>query len=414
MTNELFQTPAASLSPIGELTGRRILLGVSGGIAAYKAAELVRLLIKAGAQVQVAMTAAATHFVTPVTFQALSGQPVFVDQWDARVDNNMAHIDLSRQADAILVAPASADLLAKIAQGRADDLLSTLILARNCPLLVAPAMNRQMWENPATRRNAAQLAEDGVVLLGPDAGPQACGEVGDGRMWEPEALKEALVGFFHPKHLAGRRVLLTAGPTYEAIDPVRGITNLSSGRMGYALARACQQAGAQVTLVSGPTNLPCPLGVERIAAGSAREMREAVLARVGEAQVFIAVAAVADYRPEQAAPQKIKKTAESLTLNLVKNPDILAEVAALPGAPFCVGFAAESENLEAYAEAKRQKKRLPLVVGNLFSDAFGGEENKVVLFDGDGAHPLAPASKARLAAQIVAHLAGLLAAPVRI
>lgn len=414
MTKELFQTPDAPLPPTGELAGRRILLGVSGGIAAYKAAELVRLLIKAGAQVQVAMTAAATHFVTPVTFQALSGQPVFVDQWDARVDNNMAHIDLSRQADAILVAPASADLLAKIAQGRADDLLSTLILARNCPLLVAPAMNRQMWENPATRRNATQLAEDGVVLLGPDAGPQACGEVGDGRMWEPEALKEALVGFFQPKRLAGRRVLLTAGPTYEAIDPVRGITNLSSGRMGYALARACQQAGAQVTLVSGPTDLPCPLGVERIGAASAREMREAVLARVGETQVFIAVAAVADYRPEQAAPQKIKKTADSLTLTLVKNPDILAEVAALPAPPFCVGFAAESENLAAYAEAKRQKKRLPLVVGNLFSDAFGGAENKVVLFDADGAHPLAPASKARLATQIVAHLAGLLAAPVRI
>ena len=388
-----------------ELLGKKILLGVTGGIAAYKAAELTRLLQKQGATVQVAMTEAATHFVGAVTFQALSGQPVFTDQWDARMANNMAHIDLSREADAVLVAPASADFLAKVAHGQADDLLTTLVLARDCPLLVAPAMNRQMWENPATQRNAATLAADGITLLGPACGDQACGEVGAGRMLEPEEIVEDLIAFFQAKPLAGKRVLLTAGPTFEALDPVRGITNLSTGKMGYALARACAQAGAAVTLVSGPTGLACPRGVLRVEVSAALEMQREVLARAGESDVFIGVAAVADYRPAAPSAQKIKKNAAAMTVELVKNPDILAEVAALPRPPFCVGFAAESHDLATYAEGKRVNKKLPLVVGNLISDGFGGEDNTVVLFDAAGAHPLATASKTEVARSIVAAIA---------
>ena len=388
-----------------ELLGKKILLGVTGGIAAYKAAELTRLLQKQGATVQVAMTEAATHFVGAVTFQALSGQPVFTDQWDARMANNMAHIDLSREADAVLVAPASADFLAKVAHGQADDLLTTLVLARDCPLLVAPAMNRQMWENPATQRNAATLAADGITLLGPACGDQACGEVGAGRMLEPAEIVEDLIAFFQAKPLAGKRVLLTAGPTFEALDPVRGITNLSSGKMGYALARACAQAGAAVTLVSGPTGLACPRGVLRVEVSAALEMQREVLARAGESDVFIGVAAVTDYRPATPSAQKIKKNAAAMTVELVKNPDILAEVAALPRPPFCVGFAAESHDLATYAEGKRVNKKLPLVVGNLISDGFGGEDNTVVLFDAAGAHPLATASKTEVARSIVAAIA---------
>lgn len=388
-----------------ELLGKKILLGVTGGIAAYKAAELTRLLQKQGATVQVAMTEAATHFVGAVTFQALSGQPVFTDQWDARMANNMAHIDLSREADAVLVAPASADFLAKVAHGQADDLLTTLVLARDCPLLVAPAMNRQMWENPATQRNAATLAADGITLLGPACGDQACGEVGAGRMLEPAEIVEDLIAFFQAKPLAGKRVLLTAGPTFEALDPVRGITNLSTGKMGYALARACAQAGAAVTLVSGPTGLACPRGVLRVEVSAALEMQREVLARAGESDVFIGVAAVADYRPATPSAQKIKKNAAAMTVELVKNPDILAEVAALPRPPFCVGFAAESHDLATYAEGKRVNKKLPLVVGNLISDGFGGEDNTVVLFDAAGAHPLATASKTEVARSIVAAIA---------
>ena len=391
-----------------ELLGKKILLGVTGGIAAYKAAELTRLLQKQGATVQVAMTEAATHFVGAVTFQALSGQPVFTDQWDARMANNMAHIDLSREADAVLVAPASADFLAKVAHGQADDLLTTLVLARDCPLLVAPAMNRQMWENPATQRNAATLAADGITLLGPACGDQACGEVGAGRMLEPAEIVEDLIAFFQAKPLAGKRVLLTAGPTFEALDPVRGITNLSTGKMGYALARACAQAGAAVTLVSGPTGLACPRGVLRVEVSAALEMQREVLARAGESDVFIGVAAVADYRPAAPSAQKIKKNAAAMTVELVKNPDILAEVAALPRPPFCVGFAAESHDLATYAEGKRVNKKLPLVVGNLISDGFGGEDNTVVLFDAAGAHPLATASKTEVARSIVAAIAARL------
>ena len=391
-----------------ELNGKRIVLGVTGGIAAYKAAELLRLLVKQGADVQVAMTEGATRFVTPTTFQALSGKPVYVDQWDARMPNAMAHIDLSRQVDLIVVAPASADFMARIANGMADDLLATMVLARDCPLLLAPAMNRQMWENPATQRNVAQLVADGIAMVGPASGVQACGETGPGRMLEPEQLIEAVVDFFVPKVLAGRRVLITAGPTFEAIDPVRGITNLSSGRMGYAIARAARQAGAEVTLVSGPVALAAPQSVERIDVRSALDMHAAVMARAAKADIFIAVAAVADYRVANAAEHKLKKDHGGVpAIELVENPDILAEVAALADGPFCVGFAAESQNLEAYAQAKRHKKNIPLIVGNLIQDGFGGDDNRLVLFDDQGSHPLTPASKSALAAQLVEHIAKL-------
>ena len=391
-----------------ELQGRRIVLGVTGGIAAYKSAELVRLLVKQGAQVTVAMTEGASHFVTATTFQALSGQPVFTDQWDARMPNAMAHIDLSRQADCILVAPASADFLARISHGHADDLLATMVLARTCPLLVAPAMNRQMWDNPATQRNIQQLMADGVSVLGPASGEQACGEVGLGRMLEPEEILEAVLAFFAPKVLMGKKVLMTAGPTFEAIDAVRGITNLSSGRMGYALATAAQRAGAEVTLVSGPVAFAKPAGVDRINVRSALEMHAAVMAQAGEADIFIGVAAVADYRVANVAEHKLKKDEGGVpAIELVENPDILAAVAALPDAPFCVGFAAESRNLEAYAQAKRRKKNIPLIVGNLIQDGFGGDDNRLVLFDDRGTHPLTPGAKTVLARQLVEHIAQL-------
>ena len=394
----------------GAMQGRKIVLGVTGGIAAYKSAELVRLLVKAGAQVYVVLTEGGARFVTAVTFQALSGNTVWTDLWDPRMPNNMAHIDLGREADAILVAPASADFIARLAHGLADDLLSTLCLARDVPLIVAPAMNRQMWEAPPTRRNVAQLLADGVTVFGPAAGDQACGEVGMGRMQEPEDLYEQLEAFFVPKRLAGRKVVMTAGPTFEAIDPVRGITNISSGKMGYALARACAQAGAEVVLVSGPVALPVPAGVHRVAAASAEAMRLAVLQSLAGADVFIGVAAVADYRPLQVSEHKIKKSGETLSLTLTPNPDILAEVASLPAAPFCVGFAAESRDLDAYAEAKRRKKRVPLLVGNLVSDGMGGDDNTVILYDDAGRHPLPRAPKTEVARRIVEHLADCLPA----
>ena len=391
-----------------ELKGKHVVLGVTGGIAAYKAAELVRLLVRQGAEVQVAMTEGASHFVTATTFQALSGRPVFTDQWDARMPNAMAHIDLSRQADLILVAPASADFLARVAHGMADDLLATMVLARDCPLLAAPAMNRQMWENPATRRNVAQLQADGVGMLGPACGEQACGEVGAGRMLEAEEILEEVLAFFTPKVLAGKKLLLTAGPTFEAIDPVRGITDLSSGRMGFALARAARQAGAEVTLVSGPVVLPTPAGVERIDVRSALDMHAAVMARAGAVDIFVGVAAVADYRVANAAEHKLKKDLGGVPpIELVENPDILAAVAALDGAPFCVGFAAESRNLDEYAQAKRRKKNIPLIVGNLIQDGFGGDDNRLVLFDDHGVHPLAPAAKSVLARQLIEHIGHL-------
>lgn len=392
---------------MNDLQGKRIVLGVTGGIAAYKACELARLIGKAGADVDVVMTEAATQFVAPLTFQALTGRPVQVSMWQTDRANGMAHIDLTRGADALLVAPATADFIAKLAHGFADDLLSSLCLARDCPLLIAPAMNRQMWINPATQRNVAQVRGDGVVILGPASGEQACGEVGEGRMLEAEALCQALIALFQPKLLAGKRVLLTAGPTQEPLDPVRVLTNLSSGRMGYALARACAEAGASVTLVSGPVCLPTPAGVTRIDVVSALEMRDAVINAL-PADIFIAVAAVADYRPAAPATHKIKKGAERLTLDLVANPDILAEVAARPDAPFCIGFAAESQHLAEYAETKRRAKRLPLVVGNLVQDGLGGEANQITLFDAAGSHPLPPGDKLTLARAIVRHIAEMI------
>ena len=392
-----------------ELQGKRIVLGVTGGIAAYKAAELVRLLGRQGAEVQVAMTAGASHFVTATTFQALSGKPVFSDQWDARMPNAMAHIDLSRSAELILVAPASADFLARCANGFADDLLATMVLERDCPLMLAPAMNRQMWENPATQRNVVQLRVDGAFIIGPASGEQACGEVGAGRMLEPAEILEEVIAFFTPKVLAGKKVLITAGPTFEAIDPVRGITNLSSGRMGYAVARAARQAGATVTLVSGPVSFDAPFGVDRIAVRSALDMHGAVLEWAAAADIFIAVAAVADYRVANAAEHKLKKDAGGIPpIELVENPDILAEVAAMKNGPFCVGFAAESRNLEEYAQAKRQRKGIPLIAGNLIQHGFGGDDNRLVLFDEDGMHPLTPAPKSVLASQLVQHIADLM------
>jgi phosphopantothenoylcysteine decarboxylase/phosphopantothenate--cysteine ligase len=395
-----------------ELRGKRIALGITGGIAAYKSAELIRLLIKQGASVQVAMTEAATHFVTPTTFQALSGNRVFVDQWDTSAANSMAHINFSREADVVLVAPASANFLAKVAHGIADNLLTTLTLARNCPLLVAPAMNRQMWSNPATQRNVATLRGDGVVVLGPATGEQACGEIGDGRMIEPEEILEELIAHFQPKLLKGCKVLMTAGPTFEAIDPVRGITNLSSGKMGFAIARAAHEAGAEVTLVSGPVSLPTPSGVKRIDVTSALEMHAEVMKLAATQTVFIGVAAVADYRPKNAYPQKAKKDgAPPPVIELVQNPDILAEVAALPQPPLCVGFAAETQNLADYADKKRRAKKIPLIAGNLIQDGFGGDNNTLILFDDNGQLPLTPAPKLQLARQLIARIAALLENP---
>jgi phosphopantothenoylcysteine decarboxylase/phosphopantothenate--cysteine ligase len=394
-----------------EFQGKRIVLGVTGGVAAYKAAELVRLLVKAGATVDVALTAAGARFVGAATFQALTGRRVWQALWDERMENGMAHIDLTRGAAALLVAPATADFLAKLAHGFADDLLSTLCLARDCPLLVAPAMNRQMWENAATQRNVAQLRADGVSVLGPAHGEQACGEVGDGRMLEASELFADLYASLEAKTLAGKRVLLTAGPTFEALDPVRGLTNSSSGKMGFALARACVEAGAEVTLIAGPVALATPRGVRRVDVQSALQMRDAVMQALPGQDVFIGVAAVADYRPRQTALQKIKKSASSLTVELDVNPDILAEVAARPDAPFCVGFAAESRNLAKYAEGKRVAKKLALVVGNLVQDGLGGDSNAVTLFDAAGAHALPPADKSEVARGIVAHVATLMETP---
>jgi phosphopantothenoylcysteine decarboxylase/phosphopantothenate--cysteine ligase len=372
---------------------RRLVLGLTGGIAAYKAAELTRLLVKQGIAVEVVMTPAATQFITPMTLQALSGRPVLTDLWQ------------SGGADAILVAPASADFIAKLAQGHADDLLSTLCLARDCPLLVAPTMNVHMWNNAATQRNVAQLKADGIEVLGPGRGSQACGEVGDGRMIEPEEILAALVAWAQPKLLAGKRALVTAGPTYEAIDPVRGVTNLSSGKMGFALAQACAEAGAAVTLVAGPTPLPTPAGVTRVDVRSAQEMATAVDARVKTIDIFVAVAAVADYAPATTHARKLKKSNRPLTLTMKPTVDILASVAARPKPPFCVGFAAETNDVNENAEAKRRRKKVPLLIANRAQDALGQEENEVTLLDGRGAHPLPRMEKLALARRLVAEIA---------
>lgn len=417
--------PTKSTAPV-----QRIILGITGGIAAYKAAELLRLLIKQGIEVQVVMTEAACHFITPTTMQALSGKPVFIDQWDASMPNSMAHINLSRAADAIVIAPASADFIAKLAHGLADDLLSTLCLARNCPLMIAPAMNLEMWRNAATQRNIVQLAADGVQIMGPDSGEQACGENGMGRMLEAEQLAQDVMTFLQngktlnkgspslalprrergqiqslPKKLSGKKILITAGPTYEAIDAVRGITNRSSGKMGYAVAQAALELGANVMLISGPTALAKPQGAQCVDVESAAQMFEAVKQHAGNCDIFIGVAAVADYRVAKPARQKLKKSASNLTLELVPNPDILAYVANMAEPPFCVGFAAESENLMEHAEQKRRAKKLPLLVGNLAPNAIGSDHNELVLFDDSGAEILPRADKLTLARQLMQRIA---------
>ena len=397
-----------------DLQNKHIVLGLTGGIACYKAAELCRALIKQGASVQVVMTESATQFITAVTMQALSNRAVYVSQWDAREPNNMAHINLSREADAILVAPASADFMAKLLHGRADDLLSLMCLARpvsEVPLILAPAMNREMWVNPATQRNVAQLTQDGALVLDVGQGDQACGETGDGRMLEPDDIVQDLIATFQPKLLVGHKVLVTAGPTYEAIDPVRGITNLSSGKMGFAIARAAHEAGAEVTVIAGPVHLPTPRGVTRVDVRSAQDMHVAVLSQVKEASVFVATAAVADWRVARVADQKIKKTAQGNTpdLQFTENPDILGEVAktarARNGELFCVGFAAESHDLQKHAQAKREKKGVPLLVGNIGPATFGSDENALLLVDAKGSQEVAQASKLTLARKLVAEIA---------
>jgi phosphopantothenoylcysteine decarboxylase/phosphopantothenate--cysteine ligase len=398
---------------MNDLAGKHIILGLTGGIACYKAAELCRALQKEGATVQVVMTEAAAQFITPVTMQALSQRPVYGSQWDARAPNNMAHINLSREADLMLIAPCSADFMVKLVQGQADDLLSLMCLARpmaTVPLLVAPAMNREMWAHPATQRNVAQLKADGVTVLGVGQGDQACGETGDGRMLEPQELLEDVIAFFQPKTLQGEQVLVTAGPTYEAIDPVRGITNLSSGKMGFAIARAAREAGAEVTLVAGPVSLATPRGVRRVDVKSAANMLQAVLDHASGATVFVATAAVADWRPAHAADQKIKKDGSGATpqLSFVENPDILAAVAQSPRAQsqalYCVGFAAESQDLLANAQAKRLRKGVPLLVGNIGPATFGQDDNALLLVDALGAQELARDTKLALARKLIAEI----------
>ena len=387
---------------------KKVLLGLTGGVAAYKAAELVRRLGDRDIEVHVVMTEAACGFITPATLQALSGHPVYTSMWDGRIENGMPHIELSRDKDAIVVAPATADFMAKAALGLADDLLSTLCLARDCPLIVAPAMNRQMWEHPATQRNVAQLKRDGVTILGPDSGDQACGETGMGRMLEPDALAEAISAFLAPKILKGKRVLMTAGPTFEPIDAVRGITNRSSGKMGYALARAAIAAGADVTLVSGPVSLNAPMGAAVTRVQTAAEMFEVVKQHAAKADIFIGVAAVADYRTSTPRKHKIKKTEEDqLHISLVPNADILGWIASRPKPPFCVGFAAESRNLDAYADEKRRRKKVRLMIANLAQNAIGADDNEVSMLDDNGTHRLPRASKDAVAKQIVAHIATL-------
>ncbi len=408
------QTDLVDAAQTLELSGKHIVLGLSGGIACYKSAELCRALIKAGATVQVVMTEAAEQFITPVTMQALSGRAVFTSQWDARQDNNMAHINLSREANAILIAPCSADFMAKLLHGRADDLLSLMCLARpidTVPLLLAPAMNREMYAHPATQRNLTQLQSDGATVLGVGSGFQACGETGDGRMLEPDELLQDIIAFFTPKVMAGQRVLITAGPTYEAIDPVRGITNLSSGKMGFAIARAAREAGADVTLVAGPVGLSTPRGVSRIDVKSASNMLEAVILRVQAATVFIATAAVADWRPAAFESRKIKKDSSGVPpqLAFAENQDILATVAqsdaAKNGKLFCVGFAAESHDLHENAQAKRVRKNVPLLIGNIGPDTFGQDHNALLLVDSQSTTEMPRASKLTLARQLVKEIA---------
>ena len=401
------------IAPMNDLAGKHIVLGLSGGIACYKAADLCRSMVKEGATVQVVMTQAAEQFITPVTMQALSNRPVYGSQWDAREPNNMPHINLSREADAILIAPCSADFMARLLHGSADELLSLMCLARpvaQVPLLLAPAMNREMWAHPATQRNMAQISADGAHILGVGSGFQACGETGDGRMLEPAELLEDLVAFFQPKTMAGLRVLVTAGPTFEAIDPIRGITNHSSGKMGFAVAKAAREAGAQVTLVAGPVSLQTPRGVERVDVGSAQQMLDATLAQAPSSDVFIATAAVADWRPASPSGQKVKKDGSGRppVLAFAENPDILATVAqgerSRSGQLFCVGFAAETHDLATHARAKLARKGIPLIVGNIGPLTFGEDDNQLLLVDRFGTQELPRASKIALARTLVAEI----------
>jgi len=393
------------------LLNKKIVLGISGGIAAYKTPELARQLMQEGASVQVVMTEAATQFVTPVTMQVLTGNPVFTSQWDNSINNNMAHIELSRSADAIVIAPTSADLMAKLSLGLADDLLSTLCLARDCPLLLAPAMNKQMWEHAATQRSVERLNQDGVTLLGPASGFQACGEVGMGRMLEPSEIAEQVIAFFQKKTLAGKKVLITAGPTFEAIDPVRGITNHSSGKMGFAIARAAIEAGAQVHLIAGPCDLETPLQatgkITRTDVRSAKEMHAATL-KAADCDIFFAVAAVADWGIAKPAKEKIKRQGkEAPSIEFIANPDILLDVAKVvknkngKPYPYCVGFAAESTDLEAHATEKRQRKGIPMIVGNIGPDTFGSDLNQLLVIDESGSKKIAKAEKLQLARQLI-------------
>lgn len=383
---------------------KHLLLGITGGIAAYKAAEVARILVKKDIDVQTVMTESACRFIGPTTLQALTGKTVFTDLWDNRINNNMAHINISRDVSAILIAPASANFIAKLANGFADDLLSTLCLARNCPLFIAPAMNRQMWENCATQRNLVILQRDGVIILGPANGTQACGETGMGRMLEAQKLVKEMLTFFQPKLLQDKHVLITAGPTYEAIDAVRGITNLSSGKMGYAVANAALEAGAKVTLISGPTCLEAPSGAFLTNVTSAQEMFTAVKKKVPGTDIFISVAAVADFLPANNSKQKIKRTSGNISLTLAPNPDILGFVAKLSKPPFCVGFAAETENLEKNAEAKRRKKKIPLLAANLVPNAINSDESELILLDDKGKHLLPEAPKIEQARHIIKHV----------
>lgn len=387
------------------LSGQKIVLAVTGSIAAYKSCELLRLLIKRGAEVSVIMTEAAQRFVTPLSFQALGAKKVYTGDWGDSA-SPIPHIEATKDASLLLVAPATANILAKAAQGLADDLLSAAILAARCPVAYAPAMNTFMWHNQATQRNVTQLTQDGAIFLGPDSGEQACGDIGSGRMLEPEDIIELLQGAFSPRLLDRCRVLITAGPTYEPIDPVRGITNLSSGKQGFAIAKAAALAGAEVTLIAGKCDLKTPAGVKRIDVTTAREMYDAVMQEVAQHEIFISVAAVADWCIANVSDHKIKKEfAGAPDLQFEENPDILASVAALENAPYCVGFAAETDNLIDNARAKLYRKNVPLIVANLVSDAMNQDTNAVVFVERDAATPLAKATKEHIAQALIAKIA---------
>jgi len=393
---------------MNELNGKRILLGVTGGIAAYKAAELIRLLSKEGVDVRVVMTNSGAEFISPLTLQALSGNPVHTSMWDQSIPNGMPHIELSRDCDLVLVAPATADFMAKLATGRADDLLTTLCLARDCPLILAPAMNKQMWENSSTQRNLDTLLQDGVHFMGPDSGIQACGEQGVGRMTEPELITNEIISWFQPKLLQNKNIVVTAGPTYEAIDAVRGITNASSGKMGYAVAQAARDAGANVTLISGKTSLTPPSQARFISIVSAKDMLDAVLQEIDHADIFISVAAVADFSVRNPSAHKIKKSQQKLNIEFEETPDILKTVASRKNRPFCVGFAAESQDVEEYAKKKRIEKDIPLIVANLVTEALNSDINSLILIDNDGSKKLPPSPKLEQARQLMTHISNLL------